>query len=80
MKTSEYWKNRFTYLEELQNKKSSSFYKELEEAYIRACNNIEKEILGFYGKYAKNNNVKVSILVAAKNEENDMRIEIHTII
>ena len=60
MKTSKYWKNRFIYLEELQNKKSSSFYKELEEAYLRACNNIEKEILGFYGKYAKNNNISLN--------------------
>ncbi|EQE50576.1 phage head morphogenesis, SPP1 gp7 family domain protein [Clostridioides difficile CD39] len=55
---------RFEQLEEAQNNKSVKYYLELEKQYKLAINSIEKDILAWYNRFAKNEGI--SLLEAKK--------------
>lgn len=56
-KSREYWRKRFELLEEAQNKKAESYYRDLEKAYIQTMRAIEADILKWYNRFAKNNQI-----------------------
>ncbi|MFQ5010147.1 phage head morphogenesis protein [Clostridioides difficile] len=64
MKHKDYWRKRFEQLEETQNNKSVKYYLELEKQYKLAINSIEKDILAWYNRFAKNEGI--SLLEAKK--------------
>ncbi|MBY2476346.1 minor capsid protein [Clostridioides difficile] len=64
MKHKDYWRKRFEQLEEAQNNKSVKYYLELEKQYKLAMNSIEKDILSWYNRFAKNEGI--SLLEAKK--------------
>ncbi|WP_200807925.1 minor capsid protein, partial [Clostridioides difficile] len=64
MKHKDYWRKRFEQLEEAQNNKSVKYYLELEKQYKLAMNSIEKDILAWYNRFAKNEGI--SLLEAKK--------------
>ncbi|HBF0844942.1 TPA: minor capsid protein [Clostridioides difficile] len=64
MKHKDYWRKRFEQLEEAQNNKSVKYYLELEKQYKLAMNSIEKDILVWYNRFAKNEGI--SLLEAKK--------------
>ncbi|EQE43341.1 hypothetical protein QCA_1254, partial [Clostridioides difficile CD40] len=64
MKYKDYWRKRFEQLEEVQNNKSVKYYLELEKQYKLAMNSIEKDILAWYNRFAKNEGI--SLLEAKK--------------
>ncbi|HBE9530803.1 TPA: minor capsid protein [Clostridioides difficile] len=64
MKHKDYWRKRFEQLEEAQNNKSIKYYLELEKQYKLAMNSIEKDILAWYNRFAKNEGI--SLLEAKK--------------
>ncbi|EJA6559000.1 TPA: minor capsid protein [Clostridioides difficile] len=64
MKHKDYWRKRFEQLEEAQNNKSVKYYLELEKQYKLAMNSIEKDILVWYNRFAKNE--RISLLEAKK--------------
>ena len=56
-KNAEYWRNRFWKLEELQHKKVVKYDKQLERAYTRTLDAIEKDLLKWYNRFAENNSI-----------------------
>lgn len=56
-KSRDYWRKRFEILEDAQNRKAVSYYKDLEKAYIQTMNEIEKDIAKWYNRFAKNNEI-----------------------
>ncbi len=64
MKHKDYWRKRFEQLEEAQNNKSVKYYLELEKQYKLAINSIEKDVLAWYNRFAKNEGI--SLLEAKK--------------
>lgn len=59
MKNSEYWKERFTLLEESQHQQGVQCYAELEKQYRQAQRQIEGQIRAWYGRFATNNGVSI---------------------
>lgn len=57
MKQVDYWKNRFTQLEDAQNSKALDYYSTLEDEFSRAARNTEKELAAWYTRFAKNENI-----------------------
>jgi SPP1 gp7 family putative phage head morphogenesis protein len=57
MKNSEYWRGRFTQLEEAQLKKGLDYYNDLEREYDKAITAIEEKIANWYRRFAKNNGI-----------------------
>ena len=64
MKNSAYWKKRYEQLEKASFQKGVQFYQRLDDQYIIASNQIDKEIRAWYQRFATNN--KVSITEAKK--------------
>jgi SPP1 gp7 family putative phage head morphogenesis protein len=62
-KSRDYWRKRFELLENAQNRKAVSYYKDLEKAYIQTMGAIEADISKWYNRFAKNNE---TTLVEAK--------------
>ncbi|MEK3935940.1 minor capsid protein [Sporosarcina sp. FSL W7-1349] len=56
-KSREYWRKRFEMLEDAQNRKAVSYYKDLEKAYIQTMGAIEADIAKWYSRFAKNNEI-----------------------
>lgn len=59
MKNSEYWKERFTLLEESQHRQGVQCYAEIEKQYRQAQRQIEGQITAWYGRFATNNGVSI---------------------
>lgn len=59
-KSREYWRKRFELLEDVQHKKANSYYKDLEKAYIQTMNELEKDILKWYNRFAANNEITLN--------------------
>ncbi|KOP78648.1 hypothetical protein AMS59_12570 [Lysinibacillus sp. FJAT-14745] len=55
VKSRDYWRRRFEMLEQAQHEKSESYYKDLEKAYIKTMQEIEKDIARWYQRFAENN-------------------------
>jgi SPP1 gp7 family putative phage head morphogenesis protein len=51
----EYWAERFAYLEDVQYRKSKSHKYKVEQQYIKAMRDIEKQISNWYMRFAVNN-------------------------
>lgn len=60
MKNSEYWQQRFTLLEEMQNKKSKEYLDILKQEYEKSLLRIEKDITDWYTRLADNNEISYS--------------------
>ncbi len=58
-KSRDYWRKRFELLEDAQNRKAVSYYKDLEKAYVQTMSEIEKDIARWYQRFAKNNEVSL---------------------
>lgn len=58
-KSRDYWRKRFELLEDAQNRKAVSYYKDLEKAYVQTMNEIEKDIARWYQRFAKNNEISL---------------------
>lgn len=56
-KSREYWRKRFELLEDAQTRKAESYYMDLEKAYIQTMRAIEADILKWYNRFAKNNEI-----------------------
>ena len=56
-KTRDYWRKRFEMLEQAQHEKSATYYKDLEKAYIKTMQEIEKDIARWYQRFAENNEI-----------------------
>lgn len=54
-KSRDYWRKRFEMLEQAQHEKSESYYTDLEKAYIKTMQEIEKDIARWYQRFADNN-------------------------
>lgn len=55
-----YWQDRFVQLEKAQMNKGIEYYHELEKQYTKAAEEVQKEIMKWYGRLAKNNEISVS--------------------
>ncbi len=60
MKNNEYWQQRFTLLEESQNKISKEYLNILKEEYDRSLSKIEKDITNWYTRVAENNEISLA--------------------
>ena len=58
-KTSEYWKKRFTHLEEASNAYGVEAYRKIEPVFEDAQREVQKQIESWYGRYAKNNQITI---------------------
>lgn len=58
-KPRNYWRQRFEALEDAQHKRSVFYYAELEKAYIKTMNELEKDILKWYNRFAANNEISL---------------------
>jgi SPP1 gp7 family putative phage head morphogenesis protein len=70
--SSNYWKQRFTILEESQLNKGQSYYADLEKQYRIASLRVEKDIDVWYQRFAANNNIS---MVEAKRLLNTKELE-----
>lgn len=60
MKNSDYWKQRFTVLENASHSYGQKTYSQIESAFIQAQRDIQGEIDKWYGRFAKNNGVTLA--------------------
>lgn len=60
MKNSEYWKLRFSQLEQSSNASAAQTVEFINEQYKVATTEIEKQISTWYARFAKNNNVSIT--------------------
>lgn len=57
---SDYWKKRFTALEDDQYRKGAAYYQDLQKQFRTATNNIQIDIERWYGRLADNNNISLA--------------------
>ena len=60
MKNSDYWKQRFTQLEDAQNQIGANALKDIEAQYRQARKQIEAQISTWYQRFAKNNGITLA--------------------
>lgn len=60
MKDSPYWKQRFEQLEAASNKNAISTFETIQEQYIAAEKEIERQISTWYQRFAKNNQISMA--------------------
>lgn len=60
MKNSAYWKKRYEQLEKTSYQKGVEFYQKLDDQYVNAASQIDKEIRAWYQRFAINNNVSIT--------------------
>lgn len=58
-KPRSYWQKRFELLEDAQHARSIFYYADLEKAYIKTMNELEKDILKWYNRFAANNEISL---------------------
>lgn len=59
-KSREYWRKRFSAVEQAENDKSVEYVKELEKKYRDAEQTIQEKINAWYGRFAKNNQISMA--------------------
>ncbi|MCT6924081.1 minor capsid protein [Metasolibacillus sp.] len=57
VKSREYWRKRFEVLEDAQHSRSLFYYDDLVKAYIYTMDDLEKDILKWYSRFSKNNEI-----------------------
>lgn len=60
MKNNKYWQERFKQLEEARHKQAETIYLEIEDTYIKAQKEIERNINNWYLRFANNNNITMT--------------------
>lgn len=60
MTNAEYWKQRFTQLEAVQNRKGATAYLEMEKQYKAAQNELEAQIARWYQRFADSNGISLA--------------------
>lgn len=60
MKNSDYWQGRFEQLEKASHKDAMQVYSNIEQSFIDAQRNIEKQINNWYVRFANNNQISIS--------------------
>ena len=60
MKNKDYWKKRFEQLENASHQKGVEFYQNLDNQFVYAESQIDKEIRSWYQRFAINNNVSIA--------------------
>jgi SPP1 gp7 family putative phage head morphogenesis protein len=60
MPKNKYWQDRFIRLQESQLKKGERYYADLEDQYLKASMRIEKQIAGWYQRFADNNQISLT--------------------
>lgn len=60
IKNREYWRGRFTILENATHRKSQDYLKTLKREYVLADTRIEKEVYHWYQRFASNNQVSMA--------------------
>lgn len=56
-KPRNYWRKRFELLEEAQHRRSVFYYADLEKMYVQTMDELEKDILKWYARFAENNEI-----------------------
>lgn len=60
MKSQDYWKRRFEQIEAAQNQKGIEYYHNIEKQYRKAADEVEKQILKWYSRFATENGVSMA--------------------
>lgn len=60
MKNAEYWKQRFTQLEESSHRKTEDMFEVIEDSYMAAQQQIEADISKWYNRFAANNGITMA--------------------
>lgn len=60
MKNADYWRGRFSILEDTTFKQSEQSIQAIEQMYMRAQQSVKKEIEAWYGRFAVNNQISLS--------------------
>lgn len=79
MKSSKYWQERFTQLEDATNKDAMKVYRDVDQAYQKAQAEIEAKINAWYQRFADNNSTTMTearkLLTAGELEEFKWSVE-----
>ncbi len=79
MKSSKYWQDRFTELENATNKDAMKVYRDVDQAYQKAQAEIEAKINTWYQRFADNNSITMTearkLLTAGELEEFKWSVE-----
>ena len=79
MKSSKYWQERFTQLEDATNKDAMKVYRDVDHAYQKAQAEIESKINTWYQRFATNNQISMAearkLLTAGELEEFKWSVE-----
>lgn len=79
MKSSKYWQERFTQLEDATNKDAMKVYRDVDQAYQRAQAEIEAKINMWYQRFADNNSITMTearkLLTSGELEEFKWTVE-----
>ena len=60
MKNADYWRGRFSILEDTTFKRSEQSIRAIEEMYMEAQRSVQKEIEAWYGRFAVNNQISLA--------------------
>ncbi len=73
MKNADYWRGRFSILEDTAFKRSEQSIRAIEQMYLEAERSVQKEIEAWYGRFAVNNQISLAdarkLLTAGQLEE-----------
>ena len=79
MKSSKYWQERFTQLEDATNKDAMKVYRDVDQAYQKAQAEIEAKINTWYQRFATNNQISMAearkLLTSGELEEFKWTVE-----
>ena len=60
MKNADYWRGRFSILEDTAFKQSEQSIQAIEQMYLEAQRSVQKEIEAWYGRFAVNNQISLA--------------------
>lgn len=73
MKNADYWRERFSVLEENAHREAQQTIREMEEIYLETHHSVQKEIESWYTRFAANNQISLTdarkLLTAGQLEE-----------
>jgi SPP1 gp7 family putative phage head morphogenesis protein len=69
VKHKDYWRKRFIELENAQNTKNVEFYQDIEKLYNKAIEDINKDLVYWYERYARKNKITLSDAKKQLNSE-----------
>lgn len=60
MRNAEYWRGRFSILEDSAHREAEQTVQDIEEMYMAAQRSIQKEMESWYGRFATNNQISLA--------------------